>query len=146
MLKFLLDATAGTPGTEAPTTTTPTTTGGFDIFGTIMIVAIIGIVIVMFWLSSRRNKKQKEEYQKMYESLAIGDEVITNGGIIGQIVSMKGETVTIATSKARTKMRILKTAIYSIEVKANEEKKTEETAEGGAQVTASPDLGSPEGK
>ena len=42
------------------------------------------------------------------------------GGIIGEIVSMKEDTVTIETSKAGTKIRFLKTAIRSVDVRASE--------------------------
>ena len=50
----------------------------------------------------------------------VGDEITTIGGIIGKIVSIKDETVTIETSHDRTKMRILKSAVRSVDVKAED--------------------------
>ena len=54
----------------------------------------------------------------MRDSLAVGDEITTIGGIIGEIVRIKDETVTIETGKDRTKIRILRTAIRSVDVHA----------------------------
>ena len=56
----------------------------------------------------------------MRNSLAVGDEITTIGGIIGKIVSIKEETCVIETSHERTKIRILKTAISRVDVKAED--------------------------
>ena len=80
----------------------------------VMIVLIIG----MFWFSSRSQKKREKEAADMRDALAVGDEVTTIGGIIGKVVSIKGETFVLETTKDRTKIRFLKGAIRSVDVKA----------------------------
>ena len=65
-------------------------------------------------------RKQEKEAAAMRDALEVGDEITTIGGIIGEIVSMKEDTVTIETSKAGTKIRFLKTAIRSVDVRASE--------------------------
>ena len=67
----------------------------------------------------------------MRSSLQVGDEVTTIGGIIGEIVSMKEDTITIVTSKAGTKIRFLKSAVRSVDVSAAEKNapKTESAPE-----------------
>ena len=54
----------------------------------------------------------------MRDSLAVGDEITTIGGIIGKVVSIKGETFVLETTKDKTKIRFLKGAIRSVDVKA----------------------------
>ena len=54
----------------------------------------------------------------MRDSLAVGDEVTTIGGIIGKVVSIKGETFVLETTKDKTKIRFLKGAVRSVDVKA----------------------------
>ena len=81
---------------------------------------IIGLVLVFWLLIIRPQKKQEKETTKMRDSLEIGDEITTIGGIIGEIVSIKGETITIETSKDRTKIRLLKDAVKVVDVKASE--------------------------
>ena len=78
-----------------------------DYIGTIlMVVLLIGVFYMMY----RSNKKQERETAEMRNSLEVGDEVTTIGGIIGEIVRIKEETVTIETGKDRTKIRILRSA------------------------------------
>ena len=70
----------------------------------------------------RSNKKQEKETNEMRNSLEIGDEITTIGGIIGEIVRIKEETVTIETGKDRTKIRILRSAVRSVDVHAYEKR------------------------
>ncbi len=86
------------------------------IFPIVMIVLLIG----MFWFTSRSNKKRARQEQEMRDSLAIGDEVTTIGGIIGKVVSVKDETFVLETTKDCTRIRFLKGAIRSVDVKAED--------------------------
>lgn len=78
---------------------------------------LVLVVVVFYFFLIRPQKKQEKEATNMRNSLQVGDEVVTIGGIVGQIVSVKNETVTIATGKDRTKLRFLKTAIREVTVK-----------------------------
>ena len=95
-------------------TTSPT--GGSPI---VTIVMLLLVVVFFYFFLIRPQKKQEKEAANMRNSLEIGDEVVTIGGIIGQIVKIKGETVTIATGKDRTTLRFLRTAIREVTVKIN---------------------------
>jgi preprotein translocase subunit YajC len=86
----------------------------------IMIVVLVGV----FFLMWRSSKKQEREQQNMRNSLEVGDEITTIGGIIGEIIKIKEETVTIETGKDRTKIRILRSAIRSVDVHAAEKNGT----------------------
>ena len=102
-------------------------------WGTIIIFAV---VILVFWLFMiRPQKKQEQRDSAMRDALAVGDEVTTIGGIIGKVVSIKGETFVLETTKDKTKIRFLKGAIRSVDVKvadiaaAQTAEKTETTEE-----------------
>ena len=98
-------------------TTTTTATGGLlgSIFPLLMLVVMF---IAMYFLTIRPQKKAEKEANDMRNNLEIGDEITTVGGIIGRVVSIKEETCVIETSRDGTKIRILKTAIRSVDVKA----------------------------
>ncbi len=81
---------------------------------------LVGVLVVGYFFIIRPQKKQEKEATALRNSLQVGDEVTTIGGIIGKIVSVKDETVTIETSHDRTKMRLLKSAIRSVDVKAED--------------------------
>ena len=53
----------------------------------------------------------------MRDNLQVGDEITTIGGIIGRVVSIKGETFTLETSRDRTKIRFVRSAIKSVDVR-----------------------------
>ena len=81
--------------------------------GVIVLYAVI-IFAMWFFLFRPQSKKRKEE-QKMRENLQVGDAVITIGGIMGRVVSIKEESVLIETGADRVKMRVTKWAIQSNE-------------------------------
>ena len=79
-----------------------------------------GLLLVMYFVMIRPQRKQEKEQNDMRNNLAVGDEITTIGGIIGKIVSIKEETCVIETSHERTKIRILKTAVSRVDVKAED--------------------------
>ena len=89
-----------------------------DIFVTLGMVAVV--VVVFYFFGIRPQKKQEQAMTQMRDSLQVGDEITTIGGIIGKIVSIKEETCVIETSHERTKIRILRTAVSRVDVKAED--------------------------
>ena len=82
----------------------------------------IGMIVILFavfyFFMIRPQKKQEKKDSEMRDSLAVGDEVTTIGGIIGKVISIKGETFVLETTRDKTKIRFLKGAIRSVDVKA----------------------------
>ena len=98
-------------------TETATNQGG-SMWITIIMMAVIFVAFYFFGI--RPQKKQEKETMAMRNNLQVGDEITTIGGIIGKIVSIKDETCVIETSHDRTKMRILKSAVSRVDVKAED--------------------------
>ena len=72
----------------------------------------LGLMVVFFYFFLiRPEKKRNKEMQDMLNNIQVADEVVTNGGIIGRVVSVKEDTVLIETGSVRTKIRILRQAI-----------------------------------
>lgn len=69
------------------------------------------MLVVMYFVMFMPQRKQQKKDAQMRANLDIGDEVLTQGGILGRVVSMKDETLVIETSSDRTKMRVLRSAI-----------------------------------
>ena len=84
------------------------------------ILMMVAVLAVFYFFGIRPQKKQEKENNAMRNNLAVGDEITTIGGIIGKIVSIKEETCVIETSHERTKIRILKTAVSRVDVKAED--------------------------
>ena len=92
--------------------------GGMGSFVTMGLLLVV--MVAMFFFTSRSNKKQEKEAKNMRDNLQVGDEITTIGGIIGKIVSIKEETLVLETSHDRTRIRILKTAVSRVDVKAED--------------------------
>ena len=78
------------------------------------------LLVVFYFFMVRPQKKQEKETNAMRNGLQVGDEITTIGGIIGKIVSIKDETLVIETTRNCTKIRILRTAVRSVDVHAED--------------------------
>jgi len=72
-------------------------------------VAVFGLIFYFFGI--RPNKKKQKEEQKLRESLQVGDEVITIGGIYGRIISLKEDTIVIESVSDKCKLTISRWAL-----------------------------------
>ena len=93
------------------------TTGGNGggAWGTILMVGLLFVFLYFFMI--RPQKKQEKKDADMRNSLSVGDEVTTIGGIIGKVISIKEETFVLETTREKTQIRFLKGAVRSIDVK-----------------------------
>jgi preprotein translocase subunit YajC len=64
-----------------------------------MVVMWTAIIAIFYFLLIRPQKKAQQRHQTMVQGLKKGDEVMTEGGIIGQIVHLKDDRVTIRTGQ-----------------------------------------------
>ena len=86
----------------------------------VTIVMIVAMIAFFYFFIIRPQKKQEKEAADMRDSIQVGDEITTIGGIIGKVVSIKDETLVLETTRAGTKIRILKSAVRSVDVKAED--------------------------
>ena len=95
------------------------------------LLPIILMIAFFYFFLIRPQKKQEKETAAMRNSLSVGDEVTTIGGIIGRITHVKDDVVTIETGADRNKIRFRRSAIASVDKKYGEEK----APKGGYKVT-----------
>jgi preprotein translocase subunit YajC len=61
---------------------------------------MIGLFVVIFYfLLIRPQQKKQKEHQAMLGKLATGDEVVTTGGIVGRIVEISDNFITLEISE-----------------------------------------------
>ena len=87
----------------------------------VQLLPILLIIVIMYFVLIRPQKKREKEVQKMRNSLQVGDEVTTSGGIIGRVVSLREDTVVIETGSDRSKIRVKRWAIQSNETLHDDE-------------------------
>lgn len=71
-----------------------------------MILLMVAMFAIMYFVMIRPQKKQQKKEQEMRDSLQVGDEITTIGGIMGRVVTVKEDSLIIETGADRNKMRI----------------------------------------
>jgi preprotein translocase subunit YajC len=51
------------------------------------------IFVVFYFLLIRPQNKQRKEHKEMVEKLAVGDEVVTSGGVLGKVAQLSDKFV-----------------------------------------------------
>jgi len=81
-------------------------------YGTIIYIVVI--IAVFYFLLIRPQKKQEKKTREMLSALAVGDEVVSIGGIKGKIRKIKDDVVVIETGADKTPIEFEKGAIKSV--------------------------------
>jgi len=94
------------PNETVPVTPRPRPFGGFSWL-------VIGLMfILMYFLLFRGPQKQKQQHKKMVQTLEKNDRVRTIGGIIGTVVDIKGDEITLKVDESNnTKIKVVSSAI-----------------------------------
>ena len=113
--------------------TTSTAAGG----GMTSLIMIVAMIAVFYFLMIRPENKRKKEAEQMRSAVKTGDEIVTIGGIIGTVVSVKDDKFVMETSADQVRIELAKWAISSNETaaaaaKAEAKKRQEEKAKAKA--------------
>ncbi len=92
-----------------------------------MIIMLVAMFAIMYFLMIRPQKKRQKEEQAMRDSVEVGDEITTIGGICGKIVTTKEDSLIIETGADRNRMMIKRWAVQTNNT-ANERMQAEREA------------------
>ena len=76
-----------------------------------MIFMMIALFAIFYFMMIRPENKKKKKTDEMRNSLTIGDEITTIGGMIGKVVQVTEDTVTFETGEDRVRIQTKKWAI-----------------------------------
>ena len=79
-----------------------------DIISTVLMFAVM--IGIFYFLLIRPENKKKKAMAQMRESLSVGDQITTIGGIVGIICAVKEDTIVIETSADRVRVEFAKWA------------------------------------
>ena len=78
-------------------------------------IIIYGAMFALFYfLLIRPNKKKQKAEAALRDNVVLGDEITTIGGIVGKVVNIKDDEITIESSLDRTLMQFKKWAIRDV--------------------------------
>lgn len=75
------------------------------------LLPFVVLILVFYFLLIRPENKKKKALNEMRSALSVGDEVTTIGGIVGRVVHIKDDLVTVETSEDRVRIQFTRWAI-----------------------------------
>lgn len=82
------------------------------------LVPLVLIIVVFYVALIRPQQKKTKELNEMLKSVRAGDKVITSGGIVAVVVTVKDKTLTVRSADA--KFEVTKTSIAEITERSGE--------------------------
>jgi preprotein translocase subunit YajC len=78
----------------------------------VLLIQVAMIFGIFYFLIIRPQRRQQAEHRKLLETLQKGDQVVTSGGLIGEVVHIKENEVTIKSGESR--LVVLRSNIASV--------------------------------
>lgn len=79
---------------------------------TAFLVQIALFIGIFYFLLIRPQKRQRQQHENLLKSLQRGDKIVTSSGIVGEVVHIKEDEITIRSGEA--KLVIMRSGITSI--------------------------------
>ena len=90
-----------------------------------LMLPLVLMFVLMYFIMIRPENKRKKKAEEMRNSLSLGEEITTIGGITGKIVQVTEDTVTFETGEDRVRIQVKKWAIQTTaKAEAEEANKT----------------------
>jgi preprotein translocase subunit YajC len=87
--------------------------GGSESGGLMSFLLLILMFVVLYFIMIRPQMKRQKETKAMLEALAVGDEVVTVGGIVGKVTALKDQFVSVEIATG-TEVQMQKGAITTV--------------------------------
>jgi preprotein translocase subunit YajC len=68
---------------------------------TIFLVQMLAILAIFYFLIIRPKVQQEKKHRQRLEQIRRGDEIVTAGGVIGEVVHLKDDRLTIKSGESR---------------------------------------------
>ena len=78
-----------------------------------MILILVVFFLIMYFIMIRPEKKKQKNIEAMRNALTVGDEIVTIGGIMGVVVNVTEDNITIETGEDKVRVKFKKWAVSS---------------------------------
>ena len=80
----------------------------------VSILPLVLLLVVMYFLLIRPQKKKEKEVNSMRSSIQVGDEIITIGGICANVVKTKDESLIVQVGADKVKFEIMRWSVSKV--------------------------------
>jgi preprotein translocase subunit YajC len=89
--------------------------GGAGAFGGLEgLIPFVLIFVIMYFLMIRPQQKRVKEHKALIEALRRGDQVVTQGGVIGKVTRVKDDEEAEVEIAEGVRVRVVKSTIVSV--------------------------------
>lgn len=77
------------------------------------LIPMVLMFVALYFVMIRPQQKKERATQQMRNTLEVGDEVTTIGGIVGRVIAVRDDQITLETGADRVKLYFAKWAIQT---------------------------------
>ncbi len=91
-----------------------------------MVLYMAFFIGLMYFMVIRPQNKKSKQLAELRNSIKSGDDIVTIGGIVGKVLNIKNDEITIEVGASKTKLTIKKWAVSTVEKSKSEKADAEE--------------------
>ena len=101
--------------------------------GTSMIIMLVAMFAIMYFMVIRPENKKKKEQEALRNSIKVGDQITTIGGIMGKVVHQKDDVIVIESGEDQVRLELQKWSVMTNNTAEKEKSKRAAEARDAAQ-------------
>ena len=67
----------------------------------VVVLQIAAFIAIFYFLLIRPQRQQQKRHEELLKQVKRGDEIVTSGGVVGEVVHVKDDLVTIRSAESR---------------------------------------------
>ena len=91
-----------------------------------MVLYMAFFIGLMYFMVIRPQNKKSKQLAELRNNIKSGDDIVTIGGIVGKVLNIKNDELTIEVGASKTKLTIKKWAVSTVEKSKSEKADAEE--------------------
>ena len=91
-----------------------------------MVLYMAFFIGLMYFMVIRPQNKKSKQLAELRNNIKSGDDIVTIGGIVGKVLNIKNDEITIEVGASKTKLTIKKWAVSTVEKSKSEKADAEE--------------------
>ena len=104
------------------------------------LLVIVGLFVVFWLLLIRPQRRRQRAQEDMHANLRVGDEIVTAGGLYGDITAIEGDEVYLEIADG-VEVRVARRAVAAVMPDEDEEEQEEQQEEAEAVAEEEPEAG-----
>jgi preprotein translocase subunit YajC len=85
------------------------------------LIYLVGLFAIFYFLLLRPQQKKNKQLKAMRSGLSVGDQIVSIGGLVGKIIKVHEDEITVETGADKLRMTFKNWAVGSVQESQSEE-------------------------